>query len=91
MLKGMIGQAVVLAKDYILTSDQFRNRHSLDPSINDTNVFKMNPFASFCARRKTCRNIYGDSYISLYRSELTDIFLHPFFQMNLDFHTQVYA
>ena len=33
MPKGVVGQAVVLAKDSILTSDQFRNRHSLDPMV----------------------------------------------------------
>ena len=35
MLKGMAEQAVVLAKDYILTSDLFRNRNTLDPIVND--------------------------------------------------------
>ena len=74
MLKGVVEQAVVLAKDFILTSDQFRNRHDLDPIVNDAKDFKMSPFESGWARRKARGNIYGDSYISLYESELTEMF-----------------
>ena len=74
MLEGVVEQAVVLAKDFILTSDQFRNRHDLDAIVNDAKDFEMSSFESGWARRKARGNIYGDSYISLYESELTEMF-----------------
>ena len=47
MLKGVVEQAVVvIAKDSILTSDQFRNRHTLDPIVNKANDFEIKAFKS---------------------------------------------
>ena len=68
MLKGVVEPAIVLAKDSILKSDQFRNRHTLDPIVNNAKDFKMYLFESGWARRKARGNIYGDSYIALYKS-----------------------
>ena len=75
MLKGVVEQAVVLAKDSILTSDLFRNRYTLDPIVDDAKDYKIIPFNSGWARRKARGNIYGDSYVSLYETELTEMFL----------------
>ena len=70
----MFEQAVVQAKDSISTSDLFRNRNTLDPIINDAKDYKLIRFNSGWARRKARGNIYGDLYVSLYESELTEMF-----------------
>ena len=74
MRKGVVEQAVVIAKNSILTSARFRNRHTLDPIVDKANDFDMIPFESGWARQKERRNIYGDSYISLYENELKEMF-----------------
>ena len=75
MLKGVVEQAVVLAKDSILTSDLFKNRHTLDLIVNNAKDYKMIPsFNSEWARWKARGNVNSDSYISLYESKVTEMF-----------------
>ena len=74
MLKGAVEQAVKVAKQSILNSSHFRHRNTLDPIVDEASEFKMEPFDSGWTRRGIRGTIYGESYISLYEKELTEMF-----------------
>ena len=46
MLKGVVENAVKVAKQSILNSNRFKNRNTLDPIVDEASEFKMEPFGS---------------------------------------------
>ena len=46
MLKGVVGNAVKVAKQSILNSNRFKNRNTLDTIVDEVSEFKMEPFGN---------------------------------------------
>ena len=74
MLKGVAEKIVMVANQSILNSDNFKNRNDLDPIVDVTTSYQIEPFPSGCALHQQRGTIYGESYISLYEKELTEMF-----------------
>ncbi len=74
MLKGLVQKAVMVANQSILISDHFKNRNELDPIVDMATNYQMESFPSGWARCQQRGTVFGESYISLYEKELTEMF-----------------
>ena len=62
------------ANESILNNKMFIDIFTLDPVVGTVQDFDMEQFKSSWARQKERGNIYGESYISMYKNELKEMF-----------------